>query len=88
MASGATSVQALTGQDTLYGYAVRESAVTPAAASFVLHDGTATTDPIIVPQMNLAASGNQIAQLPAIPLTTGIFVERVSGSTEIVFYID
>ena len=49
-------------------------------------DGTSATDPIRVP-IKLAANGCIIGGLPAVTFATGIFVDRESGTTELVLYL-
>ena len=85
--SGATGVQAVTGDCELVGFSVRESAGTPAVASVVLRDGTSSAGKSRA-FVSLAASGVDTKLLPAIECKTGIFVDRVSGSTELVLYLD
>lgn len=85
VASGNTSVQAVSGPVTLAGLSVRESAGTPAAASFVLRDGTSVTDPIRF-VAKLALSESRAVALPALSFNTGVFVHREAGSTELVLY--
>jgi hypothetical protein len=83
--SGAGNVQAVTGPVTLVGLMVRESAATAAAATFVLRDGTTVTDPIRA-VIKLAASDFRSISLPAVSFTTGVFVHREVGTTELVLY--
>jgi hypothetical protein len=87
LASGTADAQAFTGQCTLYGYAVRENAGTPAAASLVLRNGTTVTDPPVA-FISLAAGGSQVVTLPAVDCTNGVFADRLSGTTELVLYVD
>lgn len=86
VASGAADAQAFTGSGTLVGYTVRESAGTPATASLVLRDGTSTAGSVIA-TISLAASTSQSAELPAVQFDTGVFVDRLAGSTEVVVYV-
>lgn len=84
LAAGAGDVQATTGNVTLVGFSVRES--TASAATLVLRDGTTTGDPIKV-TIGLAAGAGQVTALPAVDFSTGIFVDRTTGTTELVLYI-
>ncbi|WP_116051684.1 hypothetical protein [Amycolatopsis palatopharyngis] len=86
VASAATDDQALTGAATLVGLTVRESAGTAAVASVVLRDGTAATDPVIA-VVELAANESKVITLPAVAITTGVFVDREAGSSELVLYV-
>lgn len=86
LASGSASAQAITGPVTLAGLSVRETAGTPAAASFVLRDGTSVTDPIRY-VAKLVASESRTLALPALTFTTGVFVHREAGTTELVLYV-
>ena len=84
LAAGLGDVQATTGSATLVGFSVRETAA--GAAVLVLRDGTTTGDLIKV-TIGLAAGAGQVASLPAVEFATGIFVDRTSGTTELVLYI-
>jgi hypothetical protein len=85
--SGAGDVQAVTGSCTLVGYSVRESAGSPAVATLVLRDGTSAAGAFRA-GISLAASGVDAQLLPAVEFASGIFVDRVSGTTELVLYLD
>lgn len=86
VASGTGDVAAVTGAATLWGYSVRESAGTPAAATVVVRDGDADTDPARV-LIELAADQSQTVRLPAVQFDDGIFIDRVAGETELVLYL-
>jgi hypothetical protein len=90
IASGTGDVQAFTGPCVLSGFAFRESAGTPAAAKFVLRDGTAATDEMRIP-VNLNASEStrdlSIDGGRGIVCHNGIYVDRESGTTEGVVFI-
>lgn len=86
IASGTSSVQAITGRARILGYSVRETADTPAAATVVLRDGTATSAPARL-FVELAGSGSQTARTPVIDFETGVYVHREAGSSEIVLYL-
>lgn len=87
VASGSASAQAETGSGILAGLSARESAGTPALAVFQLCDGTSSAGPLLA-TVSLGASGSQNVSLPAVPFNTGIYVNRVTGSTEIVLYLE
>ena len=84
VAAGTGDVQGFTGATTLVGYSIRET--TAAVAVVQLRDGTGTGDPLRV-TIGLGAGAGQVAPLPAIQFDTGIFVDRTSGTTELVLYI-
>lgn len=71
---------------TLVGLNVRESAASPLAAEVIIRNGTAATDPIVYIR-ELAANEQHTVSLPAVDCSAGIFVDRVSGSTELVLYV-
>lgn len=85
VASGTADAQAVTGAATLVGCSVRETATVAAAAALVLRDGTAATDPARV-FIELAANESKQLALPNVEFTNGIFVDRESGTTELVLY--
>lgn len=86
VASGSASVQAVNGPVSLAGIAMRETAGTPGAASFVLRDGTTNTDPIRY-VVKLVASESRSVPLHALTFNTGVFVHREAGTTELVLYV-
>jgi hypothetical protein len=65
VASGTASAQVTSGPATVVGVSFRESAGTPAAASFVLRDGTTTGDPVRFVR-KLVASGADYVRLPEV----------------------
>ncbi|MCW2767531.1 MAG: hypothetical protein JWO11_3490 [Nocardioides sp.] len=83
--AGTGDVQAVTGAAELVGFSVRET--TAAAATLVLRDGTSTAGALQV-LMTLAAGSSQTSVLPAVVFSTGIFVDRTTGTTELVLYLD
>lgn len=71
----------------MHGLSVRETA--GAAASFVLRDGTASSDPAII-CMNLGADESvtfELSREEGIQCTNGLFLDRVSGTTEIAVWV-
>jgi hypothetical protein len=88
VASGASGVQAVTGDCELVGYSVRESSGGAGApASVVLRDGTSSAGASRA-FATLAALGTDSKLVPAVEFKTGIFVDRTAGSTELVLYLD
>ena len=86
VAAGTADVQAFTGGATVVGYSVREAAVTGAVASAVIRDGTSSAgEPRAF--VELAADSAETVELPVVYFSTGIFVDRVAGNTEFVFYL-
>lgn len=86
VASGSAGVQPLTGAATVLGFSVRENAGTPAAASITIRNGASSSAPAIA-VINLSAGSSQTADIPAIDCLSGIFVDRISGTTELVVYV-
>jgi hypothetical protein len=71
----------------LMGVGVAETAGTAAAAEVKLHHGTSSSDPLLCPSMNLTADGTGILPFGGgIPCPNGIYVNRVSGNTELILY--
>lgn len=87
VAAGAGDAQGLVadGGNRLMGYSIRETA--GAAAVVSLRHGTADTDPPIAHE-SLAANGaiTRFFGPDGITVPAGVFVERVSGSTELTLY--
>lgn len=92
VASGTGDVQAVSGTKynlRLVGFSVAETAGTAATAEVVLRHGTAATDDPLVAPINLAADGfGTFWYPPGIPCPNGIYVDRVSGTTTLVLYVD
>jgi hypothetical protein len=86
VASGAADAQAVTGPAVLVGYSIRESAGSPAVAAVVLRDGTSAAGPLRL-LVELAANQSVAGMLPAVDFADGVFVDRESGSSELVLYI-
>lgn len=89
IAAGAGSVQALAAAAglKLVGYAVLETAA--ATAAIQLHHGTDATSgsPLLDVKASLAASGVLRVTFPSpIACAAGIYLERVSGATQLVLY--
>lgn len=86
VASGTADVAAVAAADgrRLFGFSCRESDGTPAAAEFIIRHGVADTAPAVI-FVNLAANGSQTEWFgfDGLPFQNGIFVDRISGTTEI-----
>lgn len=87
-ASGTADVAVYTGSGILYGFSARESAVTAAAGSFIIRDGTTVAgDPIMYVNLLSDESAREWYGPQGIPFNTGIFLDREAGTSEVVFYI-
>jgi hypothetical protein len=86
VASGTADAQAVAGSATLVGFSARENAGTAAAATVILRNGTAATDPIVA-VIELAADSSQTEKIPAVDCPNGIYVDRVAGTSELVVYV-
>lgn len=85
-ASGTAGTQITSGSGDLIGISCRESAGTPAAATLVIRDGTdASGKPLVF--VNLAQSTAQTLQLPPVHFTAGLYLDRTSGTSEVVVHI-
>ena len=89
VAAGTADTQgvAATANMRLMGFAVRESAGTPAVATLNIRHGTADTDTVIAP-ISLIASDTKVAWFgpQGIPCASGLFVDRVAGNSTITFW--
>lgn len=85
VAAGSADAQAVTGTAELVGYSIRETA--GAVASLTLRDGTSVAG-LSRTFVSLAANGVETKFLPAVQFSSGIFVDRTGGSTELVLYLD
>jgi hypothetical protein len=74
----------------LWGISMAESAGSASTAEIVIRKGTGVTGTPLLAPVNFAADGfGYPTFFPcAIPCREGIFIERVSGETTIVLYID
>ena len=96
VASGTDDVQGLTasGGDKdafarLCGFSIAETAESAAVAEVILHHGTSSSGARIMAPINLAADGfGTFWYPPGIPVPQGIYVNRVSGTSELVFYVE
>ncbi len=71
----------------LVGYSVGETAGTAAAAEVKIRHGTAATDSLLVAPINLDANGFGHFNCD-IMCAKGIFIDRISGETELVLYVE
>lgn len=87
--AGTSDIAVVTGYVTLYGFAIREKAGTPAAAAVTIRDAlTAGTGKIIVPINLLASESAREWYGPqGIPFSTGIFWDMESGTIEGTLYL-
>ena len=92
VAAGTADIQALVPGDALrlMGFSVAESASSAAAAEVVLRHGESSSAPLLTAPINLDANGIGFPRLPSngIECQSGIFVDRVSGNTSLVLYVD
>lgn len=73
----------------LRGYACSETAGTAATAEAIIIHGMDGTGEQIVPPINFSADGFDIKFFPSpIPIPNGLYLDRVSGNTTFVFYVD
>ena len=90
VASGTGDVQVLAASTflRLIGFSVGESAASAATAEIKIHNGTDVNAEVVVPACNLAADGFGTFWYgpDGIPCEGGIFLNRVSGTTEVVIY--
>ena len=91
--SGTGDVQAVAAADAgwtlkLCGFSVSEDA--GSTAEVVIRDGTSNSDTPAVAPINCAASGFGMWGISnqGIPCPDGIYVDRVSGTTTVVLYVD
>jgi len=71
----------------LMGYSVAESASSSAAAEVILRHGTLATDALLTAPINLDANGYGHFTCD-IMASAGIFIDRVSGETTVVLYVE
>lgn len=90
-ATTTADTQLITGQVSLVGLVVVEDAGTPAAASFVLRDGTSTSGAIVVPVKLALSSGVCYwfgdVEDGGIIFKTGIFLDMIAGSINGAIYL-
>lgn len=88
VAARSTDGQIYTGSGTLMGFALREAAGTPAAATMVLRDGTSTAGDMIAPvNFTASQSAREWYGPQGIPFNSGIFWDAGTGTVEGVLYI-
>lgn len=86
VATGTSDVQVISGAVNVLGYSVRESGIVGAAATVILRNGTSTSAPAVA-IIELAADRSETNILPSVSCPNGLFVDRVTGETELVIYV-
>jgi hypothetical protein len=74
----------------LHGFSASETAGSASTAEIVVRRGTNSTGTMICPPINFASDGFGYPTFfpQPIPCYEGIFIDRVSGETTIVLYVD
>ena len=74
----------------LWGFSGAETAGTAATAECVIRHGVTASAPMLLAPINFAADGFGYPTFFPRPLLcpNGIFLERVTGNTTLIFYID
>ena len=74
----------------LWGFSAAESASSASTAECVIRHGNSTSAPPLFAPMNFAADGFCYPTFVPFPMQcpNGIFVERVSGVTTLILYVD
>ena len=75
----------------LLGFSVAETAGTAAAAEVIIRHGESSSDPQLVAPINLDPNGFGIRPVggeKGVECPKGIFIDRVSGNTSLVLYIE
>lgn len=71
----------------LFGFEVRESAVTAAAAEVIIRDGADATGKKLA-NVVLAADGVEHRSFGTpVRIDSGVFIDRVAGETEVILYV-
>ena len=87
VATGLGDVQVSTGAQKVSGLSARESGTVATAASFVLRNGTTATAPAVI-FVELAADGaTNLNYADPIRFPDGIFLDRVSGETQVTVFV-
>ena len=82
VASGTADVQAVNAACTLLGWSFGENAASAAVAEIIIRDGTDNTGTIVaVLTLNPDESIRESAPFGGLKITTGVYVDRVSGTT-------
>lgn len=85
VAANTTDVQGFLGRTLLVGYQVFETA--GATATVSIHDGTSAT---VAKKFNVSLAANGIDKilgfLHPVPFDIGIWIERLTGTTQVVLY--
>jgi hypothetical protein len=74
----------------LHGYSTAETALTASTAEIIIRHGTNAAAEMIAAPINFALDGcGQPLFFPQpLPCPKGIFIDRVSGETTIILYVD
>lgn len=85
--TGDTAIVAATASLRLIGFACKEDAGSPAAAEFILRHGDDAADPILIP-VKLAAGESRADWFgpDGIACASGIFLDRVTGTTQVTIF--
>lgn len=85
IAAASTDEQGYLGSTRLIGYVVRETAA--GAATLAIHDGTSASGPKRF-NISLASGGleKEFGIFHPLPFDTGIWIERLTGTTEVILY--
>lgn len=83
---GTTDVTLFDDRCVLAGVNVTESAATAAAAHLRVRDGSSTG--AVLATVKVAGDGHKDVPIPHVHCQNGVYLERVSGSTEVVAYIE
>ena len=87
IATGTADAQVVTGSQKVTGLSARESGTVATAASFVLRAGTTATAPAVV-FVELAGDASvNLNYTDPVKFANGIFLDRVSGETEVTVYV-
>lgn len=83
LSSGTADVPIRTGSGRLLGWSIGESAGSAAVASLIIRDGVSASGAILaVIELAADASVTQSVGPAGIPFTDGLYVDRVTGSTQ------
>lgn len=87
VASGTADVQVLSSSCDLYSLSARESGAVGTASSFILRDGTSAAGTPAVFVEVAADSSINVSYPNGLRFSTGIYVDRVSGETELSVHV-
>jgi hypothetical protein len=84
--SGTTGVTAVTGGGALVGFSMRTT-VGSASTATVIRDGVTNAGAILAYADTSTTNAVTFTPIPAIPFTTGLFVDRTTATSEMVIYV-